>query len=42
MKIEDIRDNLQKTIEQYGARVRRPTLMDKTQFENLQINNQIF
>jgi hypothetical protein len=35
---EDL-DNLQKTIEQYGARVRRPSLIDKQHFENLQINS---
>jgi hypothetical protein len=35
---EDL-NNLQKTIEQYGARVLRPTLMDKNQFQNLQINS---
>jgi hypothetical protein len=33
---EDL-DNLQKTIEQYGARVRRPTLMDKHIFQQQQI-----
>jgi hypothetical protein len=33
---EDL-DNLQKTIEQYGARVRRPTLMDKHVFQQQQI-----
>lgn len=32
-------DNLQKTIEQYGSRVRRPNLMDKTQFQTAQINS---
>jgi hypothetical protein len=31
--------NLQRTIEQYGARVRRPGLIDKRHFENLQINS---
>jgi hypothetical protein len=31
--------NLSRTIEQYGARVRRPSLIDKTHFENLQINS---
>lgn len=31
--------NLQRTIEQYGARVRRPSLIDKRHFENLQINS---
>ena len=36
---EDL-DNLQRTIEQYGARVRRPTLMDKHRFEDLQINSE--
>jgi hypothetical protein len=36
---EDL-DNLQKTIEQYGARVRRPTLMDKHRFQQAQINGQ--
>ena len=35
---EDL-DNLQKTIEQYGARVRRPSLPDKDQFQRQQINN---
>ena len=35
---EDL-NNLQKTIEQYGARVLRPTLMSKNEFENLQINS---
>jgi hypothetical protein len=33
---EDL-DNLQKTIEQYGARVRRPTLMNKHVFQQQQI-----
>lgn len=33
---EDL-DNLQKTIEQYGAHVRRPTLMDKHIFQQQQI-----
>lgn len=33
---EDL-DNLQKTIEQYGARVRRPNLMDKHIFQQQQI-----
>ena len=33
---EDL-NNLQKTIEQYGARVRRPTLMDKHNFQDQQI-----
>ena len=37
--IEDL-DNLQRTIEQYGACVRRPTLMDKNQFQQAQINGQ--
>jgi hypothetical protein len=36
---EDL-DNLQRTIEQYGARVRRPNLMDRHQFQNLQIQGQ--
>jgi glycine amidinotransferase/scyllo-inosamine-4-phosphate amidinotransferase 1 len=35
---EDL-DNLQRTIETYGARVRRPTLIDRQHFENLQINS---
>jgi len=33
---EDL-DNLQRTIEQYGARVRRPNLIDRHQFQQLQI-----
>jgi hypothetical protein len=33
---EDL-DNLQKTIEQYGARVRRPNLIDRHQFQQMQI-----
>jgi hypothetical protein len=36
---EDL-DNLQRTKEQYGARVRRPGLMDKHQFQTFQIENQ--
>ena len=36
---EDL-NNLQRTIEQYGARVRRPSLMDKHQFQTFQIENQ--
>ena len=36
---EDL-NNLQRTIEQYGARVRRPTLIPKHEFENLQINSE--
>ena len=36
---EDL-DNLQRTIEQYGARVRRPNLMDKDQFQRAQIHGQ--
>jgi len=36
---EDL-DNLQRTIEQYGARVHRPQLMDKHAFQNLQLQNQ--
>jgi hypothetical protein len=39
VETEEDLSNLQKTIEQYGARVRRPTLIDKTHFENLQINS---
>ena len=35
---EDL-DNLQKTIEQYGSQVRRPSLPDKDQFQRQQINN---
>ena len=31
--------NLSRTIEQYGARVRRPSLIDKQHFENLQIKS---
>jgi hypothetical protein len=35
---EDL-NNLQKTIEQYGAQVYRPNLIDKNNFQNLQINS---
>jgi glycine amidinotransferase/scyllo-inosamine-4-phosphate amidinotransferase 1 len=35
---EDL-DNLQRTIETYGARVRRPNLVDKHSFQQLQIHN---
>jgi glycine amidinotransferase/scyllo-inosamine-4-phosphate amidinotransferase 1 len=37
---EDL-DNLQKTIEQYGAQVYRPELPDKNSFINLQINGSV-
>jgi hypothetical protein len=36
---EDL-NNLQKTIEQYGARVLRPNLIDKNQFQQAQIRGQ--
>jgi hypothetical protein len=36
---EDL-DNLQRTIETYGARVRRPELMDRNQFQQSQISGQ--
>jgi hypothetical protein len=36
---EDL-DNLQRTIEQYGAKVRRPTLIDLHEFQQAQINGQ--
>jgi glycine amidinotransferase/scyllo-inosamine-4-phosphate amidinotransferase 1 len=36
---EDL-NNLQRVIEQYGARVHRPTLIDRNEFENLQINSE--
>ena len=36
---EDL-DNLQKTIQQFGARVHRPQLMGKNEFQNLQLQNQ--
>jgi glycine amidinotransferase/scyllo-inosamine-4-phosphate amidinotransferase 1 len=36
---EDL-DNLQRTIERYGARVRRPTLMDRDQFQRAQIRGE--
>lgn len=35
---EDL-DNLQRTIEQYGAKVHRPNLLDRDLFHNLQINS---
>jgi hypothetical protein len=35
---EDL-DNLQKTIEQYGARVHRPDLIDKDKFQTIQITS---
>ena len=37
---EDL-DNLQKTIERYGARVHRPTLPDKNHFVKNQLNGQV-
>jgi len=37
IETEEDLDNLQKTIETYGACVRRPDLMDKDKFQNLQV-----
>ena len=36
---EDL-DNLQRVIEQYGAKVYRPTLMDRTEFQQSQLSGQ--
>jgi hypothetical protein len=37
IETEEDLNNLQRTIEIYGARVRRPNLMDKDKFQNLQV-----